>query len=185
MFRFRSDGRPQGVGDIVVMNRDKVFVGPVGCVFIRPKCVNYILYGSYSTGVVVKAAATNSLVVDTDKDISYHENLHSAPILCMTSSEDGSLLITGGCDMSIRVWSLRSYIDTKKVEHVSTLIGHADSVLCVDYCMEYSIIVSGSKDRTCLVWDSRHGKLIRSFGTFEQSGNNKRMKTVGIGIVYD
>lgn len=168
-FKLDSKAKQQGIGDVFALSRDKICVGPVGCMWIRPKCSHYIMYGCYSTGVLVRSALAN-VATESDKDVSFHENLHSAPIVCMCGSEDGGLLVTGSGDMSVRVWSFRTYMDTKKLEHTWTLAGHSDTVTCVDYCAELSLIVSGSKDRSCLVWDSRQGRLVRCLGQFAHAG---------------
>jgi len=54
---------------------------------------------------------------------------------------------------------------TKKVieiEYLLTLDGHMDEVLCIKFSKEHSILVSGSADSTCIIWDTNRRRLVRS-----------------------
>ena len=33
------------------------------------------------------------------------------------------------------------------------LHGHKDSITCIELCQAFSIVVSGSRDRTAIIWD--------------------------------
>jgi len=49
-----------------------------------------------------------------------------------------------------------------EIEFVATLDGHMDEVRCIKVSKEHSIVVSGSADRTCIIWDTNRRKIVRS-----------------------
>ena len=42
-----------------------------------------------------------------------------------------------------------------------TLHGHTDAVTCIAVSTAYNIIVSGSKDQTCIIWDINKMVFVR------------------------
>ena len=59
--------------------------------------------------------------------------------------------------MSVRLWDIsmlqvgNSAPGGRRLEHLFSLSGHSDTVLCLDICTEFSLLVSGSADRcVCL-----------------------------------
>ncbi|XP_052533656.1 WD repeat- and FYVE domain-containing protein 4 isoform X2 [Tympanuchus pallidicinctus] len=66
-------------------------------------------------------------------------------------------VITSGTSSVVCVWELSLVKD--KVKHLSlrqALYGHSQAVTCLAASVTYSIIVSGSDDRTCIIWDLNH-----------------------------
>ena len=72
--------------------------------------------------------------------------------------------MSGGADRSVRIWKFSKLSGSRTLEHRATLCGHDGKILCLDFCSAYSIVVSGSADRTAMVWDSRGAKLLRVLG---------------------
>ncbi|XP_035394817.1 WD repeat- and FYVE domain-containing protein 4 [Cygnus atratus] len=63
-------------------------------------------------------------------------------------------IITSGTSSVVCVWELSLVKD--KVKHLNlrqALYGHSQAVTCLAVSVTYSIIVSGSDDRTCIIWD--------------------------------
>ncbi|XP_009676148.2 WD repeat- and FYVE domain-containing protein 4 isoform X3 [Struthio camelus] len=63
-------------------------------------------------------------------------------------------IITSGTSSVVCVWELSLVKD--KVKHLNlrqALYGHTQAVTCLAASVTYSIIVSGSDDKTCIVWD--------------------------------
>lgn len=162
---FRSDNRPLPVSDIWSVSRDRVQAVPLGAILLRPKCVQYITYGPHSTGFSIRNIQS-TFALEGER-ISIHGCLHAAPITAIAAADDGMMIITGSEDMSIRIWSLFQHAETQKLEHLCTLTSHTDTILCLDFCMELSLVASGSNDNTCMIWDAVQGKRIRVLGTFE------------------
>ncbi|XP_028264592.1 CMT1A duplicated region transcript 1 protein [Parambassis ranga] len=69
---------------------------------------------------------------------------HLGSVRAVLLCEDRGLLITGGCDASIRCWSLK----TDRCETV--FYGHTGTVSCLD--VHAGRLVSGAKDRSVKVW---------------------------------
>lgn len=65
----------------------------------------------------------------------------------------GSILVTGGSDGSVRVWSLESY------NPIHRLAAHDNSVTSLQF--DELRIVSGGSDGRVKIWDLRTGGLIR------------------------
>ncbi|CCA75830.1 hypothetical protein PIIN_09818 [Serendipita indica DSM 11827] len=102
----------------------------------------------------------NSLVVTQGLDTMYpklpnilrgHEDSVNAVII----SPDGSRIISGSDDETIRLWD----VDTGQPLG-EPLRGHEDSVKAVAISPDGSQIVSGSSDETIRLWDAESGKLL-------------------------
>ncbi len=50
------------------------------------------------------------------------------------------------------------------VSFLGTLNGHDGAVTCIKASSEFSVIVSGSVDRSCIVYDSNRVRFVRSLG---------------------
>eukprot|EP01126_Amoeba_proteus_P008395 TRINITY_DN13103_c0_g1_i2.p1 TRINITY_DN13103_c0_g1~~TRINITY_DN13103_c0_g1_i2.p1 ORF type:complete len:263 (+),score=46.53 TRINITY_DN13103_c0_g1_i2:61-789(+) len=48
------------------------------------------------------------------------------------------------------------------IKFVGVLDGHRDTVLCIRVSGEFGVVVSGSSDKTCIVWDLNRVSYIRS-----------------------
>ncbi|KAK6036079.1 WD domain, G-beta repeat protein [Cooperia oncophora] len=75
---------------------------------------------------------------------------HSNYVRCLQM--DHEHLISGSYDMHLKLWSLNTGAC------VRTLVGHNDSVLCVQYRDRDSLAVSGSADNSIKCWDTRTGR---------------------------
>jgi len=68
-------------------------------------------------------------------------------------NNDGSRLVSGGEDRTVRVWDIRSGAEA------ITLHGHGGAVWSASFSPDGRKIISSSYDRTVRVWDS--GELER------------------------
>ncbi|CDZ97981.1 Cdc4 and related F-box and WD-40 proteins [Phaffia rhodozyma] len=68
--------------------------------------------------------------------------------------QEGAVLVTGGCDRSVRVWDL----ETGLCKHI--MPGHTSTIRCIKVIDGRPIAISGSRDATLRVWDLETGKLI-------------------------
>lgn len=95
----------------------------------------------------------------------------------MTS--DGSILATGSYDTTVMVWHVvQARTQEKRVRNAPTemprkdcviaetpfhiLCGHDDVITCVYASTELDIVISGSKDGTCIFHTLREGRYVRS-----------------------
>ena len=76
--------------------------------------------------------------------------------LQLPSTPDGSHIVSGSGDTTLKIW------DFKSGKCIRTLEGHTSSVLAVALTPDGSYIVSGSADETLKIWDFKSGRCIRT-----------------------
>jgi WD40 repeat protein len=77
---------------------------------------------------------------------------HSYCVSSVAFSPDGSKIVSGSFDKTIRVWDVSTGI-----EMLPPLQGHDDTVYSIAFSPDGSTIVSGSQDNTVQVWDVSTG----------------------------
>ncbi|XP_057986936.1 BEACH domain-containing protein B isoform X2 [Hevea brasiliensis] len=104
---------------------------------------------------------------------------HKDVVSCVAVTADGSILATGSYDTTVMVWEvLRVRGTEKRVRNTQTelprkeyviaetpfhiLCGHDDIITCLYVSAELDIVISGSKDGTCVFHTLREGRYIRS-----------------------
>ena len=80
---------------------------------------------------------------------------HSDTTRDFALSGDGSVLVSGSDDKSVKIW------DVKLGRTLKTLTGHRREVFAVDINKAGTTIISGSLDKTCRVWDVESGEELR------------------------
>ncbi len=79
---------------------------------------------------------------------------HREPVNCVSFSPDGTRIVSGSNDWTLRVW------DAESGAELSKLRGHCGGVNSVTYSPDGTRIVSGSYDRTLRVWDAESGAVL-------------------------
>ena len=79
---------------------------------------------------------------------------HSRSVSAVAWSPDGSKLVSGSQDETVKVWDVASGLE------VCTLRGHEEDVNSVAWSPDGSKLVSGSEDMTVKVWDATTGKEV-------------------------
>ncbi|KAJ1025084.1 hypothetical protein NDA18_004368 [Ustilago nuda] len=80
-------------------------------------------------------------------------------VTCLAQARTKSI-VAGSSDGMVSVWELDG---AKREVTLSKLLrGHDDAVLCVAASSAWSVIVTGSKDKTSIVWDLNRGTYVRS-----------------------
>lgn len=104
---------------------------------------------------------------------------HKDVVSCVAVTDDGCFLATGSYDTTVMVWEvLRARITEKRVRNNPTelarkdyviaetpfhiLCGHDDIITCLCASVELDLVISGSKDGTCVFHTLREGKYVRS-----------------------
>ena len=72
---------------------------------------------------------------------------HTQGVRCLTFSLDGTSLVSGSEDMTIKLWDIQTGGLTK------TFHGHIDKVISVSISVNCTVIASGSLDKTIRLWD--------------------------------
>ena len=82
---------------------------------------------------------------------------HTATILSVAYSPDGSRLVTGSKDKTAKVW------DAASGKQLLTLTGHSDSINSAVFTPDGRRIVTASTDGTAKVWDADTGRDLLTF----------------------
>lgn len=82
---------------------------------------------------------------------------HTLPVTSVKFSPDGSRIVSGSRDKTIRIW------DTATARELLVVQGHTAHVLSVAYSPDGTRIASGSADRTARIWDAATGAEIKCF----------------------
>ncbi|KFM56661.1 WD repeat and FYVE domain-containing protein 3, partial [Stegodyphus mimosarum] len=130
--------------------------GPVGHIVHHEKSLlaveqHKILVPPNYTRYVAWGFADHSIRIgsyETDRVHFVWEDTPAGEIFCCASPND-KIIITAGKNTMVTVW----HYDKKKLTIKKNLYGHTESVTCLAASRAYNLIVSGSRDRTCILWD--------------------------------
>lgn len=131
-------------------------------VLIPPTYSRYVAWGY----------ADHSLRIGTyesDRPIYIFESEFLPPngeILCATVPNP-RIVITAGTSSFMSVWRLKD--KTKTLELMQHLYGHNEAITCLTSSATYGLIISGSRDRTCIVWDLNRLLFVRQLGGGDES----------------
>ncbi|KIM76258.1 hypothetical protein PILCRDRAFT_12869 [Piloderma croceum F 1598] len=92
---------------------------------------------------------------------------HSNVIMSVTFSPDGTHIVSGSYDSTLRIW------DALSGAHLNTLKGHSDGVTSVAFSPDGTNIVSGSYDNTLRLWNAVNGAHINTL-----KGHSDRITSV-------
>jgi len=97
---------------------------------------------------------------------------------CFDMGKNGRVLSIGYDSCLVRIFNIKLYNDIQPTKKTSTketlqkpqsdvcltvtLEGHSLPVKCIVVSSEFSLILSGSYDRTCIIWDSNRFSFVRS-----------------------
>jgi WD40 repeat protein len=79
---------------------------------------------------------------------------HTHFVYSVAYAPDGTRIVSGSGDMTIRVW------DAVTGKQLVVLEGHTDWVRSVAYSLDGKRVVSGSGDKTVRVWNTHAGKQL-------------------------
>jgi WD40 repeat protein len=79
---------------------------------------------------------------------------HPSAVTSLAVSPDGTLLVSGGKDKTIRLWSLPGGM------WLRTLSGHAKSLTCFALSADSRLLASGSEDHTIRLWSLPDGSMV-------------------------
>lgn len=140
----------------------ELIVGPVGHIVCGEKEVfavekNKLLIPplwnmTFSWGFNDHTSAFKSYA--TEKSFAISESLADWGQCLCASCPTQSSIITAGTSTVVCVWEIS--ISKDKLKHMKlkqALYGHTDDVTCLATSLTYSVVISGSLDRTCIIWD--------------------------------
>lgn len=95
---------------------------------------------------------------ESDKATNVFECLGNGDILC-AACPNSKIFVTGGTSTVVSVWEYKT--KEKRVVLKCPLYGHNEAVTCLAASPAYNVIVSGSRDRSCIIWDLNRLVLVR------------------------
>ncbi|KAI9338507.1 hypothetical protein BDR26DRAFT_838162 [Obelidium mucronatum] len=100
--------------------------------------------------VIALDNGTNSAPKSIDAVYGHHDI-----VTCLSLSEDGRTLVTGSRDTTVIAWELKFANNSNEVsvkqDTRRVFYGHDEEVTCVAVNIDQDLVVSGSKDGTCIV----------------------------------
>lgn len=84
-------------------------------------------------------------------------------ILCATVPNP-RVIITAGTNSVISVWKIKGKL--QQLSLIQNLYGHVEPITCLTSSAAYGIVVSGSRDKTCIIWDLNRLIFVRQLGLF-------------------
>ncbi|KAG0198496.1 hypothetical protein BGX28_008050 [Mortierella sp. GBA30] len=145
------------VGEIIYQG-DKSFIGHSQRAYEPYACSKYAEWGFSDNSVRL-------YLTETNKVLGIFENLHLEAITCVKWADDRTIVTTSR-DTVVCIWRIvqsRSY----ELKLMKCLRGHHETVHTVAISVAYSIIVSGSEDKSCIVWDLNRLEYVRQLGKHE------------------
>lgn len=134
------------VGQIVCKKKD-VLVVEKNKLLIPPQWNTYFCWGSYG-----QTCSFGNYTAE--KSFGVCESLSDWGETVCAACPNSNTIITAGKSTVVCVWDVS--ISKDKLKHMrlrQTLYGHTDTVTCLAASEAHSIIISGSLDQTCILWD--------------------------------
>ncbi|KAI9209022.1 uncharacterized protein BJ171DRAFT_437728 [Polychytrium aggregatum] len=104
--------------------------------------------------------------VDSFKTVAIVYGHHDV-VTCLALSEDESMLATGSRDTTVIIWDLQHSPGDGLIVHQESrriMFGHEQEITAVAMSMEHDLVVSGSKDGSCIlhtIYESRYLRTLR------------------------
>ncbi|XP_078016803.1 WD repeat- and FYVE domain-containing protein 4 isoform X2 [Epinephelus lanceolatus] len=125
--------------EVMVLERNRLLLSPLlGCFFSWGFPDNSCAFGNYST----------------EKTFAVCESLCDWGETLCAACPNPATIVTAGTSTVVCVWDVA--VSKDKLTHMKLrqpLYGHTDSVTCLAVSEVHSMIVSGSRDLTCILWD--------------------------------
>ena len=102
---------------------------------------------------------------------------HTETINSVCFSPDGTTVISGSNDKTVRLWNASTG------EHLKTLTGHSESVRIVCFSPDGRTIASGSSDKTLRLWSTTTGKHLKTLIGHTETINSVCFSPDGATIV--
>ncbi|CAG8486905.1 4172_t:CDS:10 [Ambispora leptoticha] len=140
------------VHDICLSN-DRLHVVSTQKLLVPPNYTHYVEWGYADHSLRLHQ-------LDTRKMIGLYESLHLETISCARFA-DARTFITGGTDAVVCIWRFIWHVKDPQFRFMECLRGHSAKINCLATSRSYSVIISGSDDKTCIIWDLNRMKYIR------------------------
>ena len=88
---------------------------------------------------------------------------HGGPVLAVVVSRDGQTVVSGGTDLTVRVW------DAATGQQRAQMGGHTGAVHALAFTPDEAFVVSAGADRTLRLWDVAGGRQLKQLATTEET----------------
>ncbi|KAG0235966.1 hypothetical protein BGW42_004421 [Actinomortierella wolfii] len=139
------------IGEIM-WHQDKPFIAHSQRTYEPYAAAKYVEWGFSDNSVRLYQTEPNKL-------LGIFENLHLEMVTCVKWADDRTIVTTSK-DTVVCVWRIvqaRSY----ELKLLKCLRGHRETVHTAAISVAYSVIVSGSEDKTCIIWDLNRLEYVR------------------------
>ncbi|XP_073132382.1 BEACH domain-containing protein B isoform X2 [Henckelia pumila] len=151
---------------------ESIELGPQCFAALQTPSENFLITcGTWENSFQVMTLSDGTMV----QSIRHHKDVVS----CVAVTADGSMLATGSYDTTVMVWEVlrarglekrsrntESQIPWKNFVIADTpfhiLCGHDDIITCIHASAELDLVISGSKDGSCIFHTLREGRYVRS-----------------------
>jgi len=142
-----TGGNGNAVGQLHIVSTKRVLILGLKRVCIPPKYKKFVDW--HFTDGSLRIVCYDTGKVELVKD----STVYWGKLKVCSISEDGHIMALGGSDCVVHVMDISKHHGTFSVEYKVSLIGHDDLITALAVSRSYSIIVSGSKDGSCIIWD--------------------------------
>ncbi|XP_078429563.1 BEACH-DOMAIN HOMOLOG A1 isoform X2 [Wolffia australiana] len=162
-YELRAAGSGAAVSQIVVSASDKILLAGPSSLLKPASFSTYLAWGFPDRSLRV-------LSYDQDRLLATHEGLHGGDqIQCAAVTLDGATLATGAADGAVAVWKMardgpKSGPSRLRLEQA--LCAHTARIVCLAISQPYSLIASGSEDRTVILWDLSSLSFVKQLPEF-------------------
>ncbi|KAM0748128.1 beach-domain-containing protein [Meredithblackwellia eburnea MCA 4105] len=149
---------------------DKTVATPTQSLFIPDGSYSHLISWGFASQTVRLTARGNTLPT------TIFENLHSE-FVSAGCFADSKTFVTASTDTTVSLWKWKWRSGGKEghFQQLDCLRGHSDQVSCVAASRAFSIVVSGSDDRTAIIWDLNRKRFVHQL-----SGHDMRVHLVAI-----
>ena len=148
------------VHQIYITKSNEVLVlGPCKALIPSPANNFFVMWGTWDDAFHVCS-------LDTGKEVSVLKSLHDDRIRCVSIPDD-NLMVAGGIAGLVSVYRFIGDRKHPQLEPVASLPGHSGSITAISVSRSLSIIVTGSEDRTAIIWDLNRLSFVRSIDAHE------------------
>ncbi|KRY48283.1 WD repeat and FYVE domain-containing protein 3 [Trichinella britovi] len=149
----------QAVGHMAQNDKGALLAVEQNKVLVPPQFHRYLAWGFPDNSIRLGSS-------DFDKSVCIHESPHWGDVIC-ASCPNAHTAVTGSTCSVVCVWEIVGAASRNQPAHLELrkrLYGHTEPVSCIYASTNFGVIVSGSRDRTCIVWDLSKLSFIRQLG---------------------
>jgi WD repeat and FYVE domain-containing protein 3 len=141
------------IGQIITLEKGQLLVVEQNKYLIPPTYQRYIAWGFADESIKIGNA-------DYEKSYITYENVQEGGALFCCCAPNSRTIITAGTSTTVNVWDLSKF-KYKRLKLKARLYGHEDTVTCMAISNSYHMLVTGSRDRTCIIWDINEWTFVR------------------------